>query len=179
MIQRYAIIYRSGLRPLLKVQLPDERCGSCQGRAHQRANWLRLRGARSWVPKWRMGRDSNPRYLSVHTLSRRARSTALAPIRNEPTSLLSIAGACNPFVTAGALSCLRRRCHGYCQVPATISRRRLLAELERGIQRPFDSSKTMSRPPKPVTSNNKSVTYVLSLKCYPCSEPSLPITSHS
>jgi hypothetical protein len=58
---------------------------------------------------WRMGRDSNPRYLSVHTLSRRARSTALAPIRNEPTSLLSIAGACNPFVTAGALSCSRRR----------------------------------------------------------------------
>src|SRR5258708_33588679 len=28
-----------------------------------------------------MGRDSNPRYLSVHTLSRRARSTCLAPIR--------------------------------------------------------------------------------------------------
>jgi hypothetical protein len=27
-----------------------------------------------------MGRDSNPRYLSVHTLSRRAQSTALAPI---------------------------------------------------------------------------------------------------
>ena len=48
---------------------------------------------------WRMGRDSNPRYLSVHTLSRRARSTALAPIRNEPTSLVSIGGACNPFVT--------------------------------------------------------------------------------
>jgi hypothetical protein len=30
---------------------------------------------------WRMGRDSNPRYLTVHTLSRRAQSTALAPIR--------------------------------------------------------------------------------------------------
>jgi hypothetical protein len=29
---------------------------------------------------YRMGRDSNPRYLSVHTLSRRAQSTALAPI---------------------------------------------------------------------------------------------------
>src|SRR5258708_5605723 len=28
-----------------------------------------------------MGRDSNPRYLAVHTLSRRAQSTALAPIR--------------------------------------------------------------------------------------------------
>ena len=27
-----------------------------------------------------MGRDSNPRYLAVHTLSRRAQSTALAPI---------------------------------------------------------------------------------------------------
>jgi hypothetical protein len=34
--------------------------------------------------------------------------------------------------------------------------------------------------PKPVTSNNKSVTYVLSLKCYPFSEPSPspPITNH-
>jgi hypothetical protein len=31
----------------------------------------------------RMGRDSNPRYLSVHTLSRRAQSTALAPILQE------------------------------------------------------------------------------------------------
>jgi hypothetical protein len=31
-----------------------------------------------------MGRDSNPRYLSVHTLSRRAQSTALAPIQDEP-----------------------------------------------------------------------------------------------
>jgi hypothetical protein len=53
---------------------------------------------RSSVLKWRMGRDSNPRYLAVHTLSRRARSTALAPIRNEPTSLLSIDPCCNPFV---------------------------------------------------------------------------------
>jgi hypothetical protein len=50
---------------------------------------------------WRMGRDSNPRYLAVHTLSRRAQSTALAPIRNEPTSLVSIARSCNPFVTLG------------------------------------------------------------------------------
>ena len=32
------------------------------------------------VNNLRMGRDSNPRYLSVHTLSRRAQSTALAPI---------------------------------------------------------------------------------------------------
>src|ERR1700730_2350823 len=35
------------------------------------------------IMKWRMGRDSNPRYLSVHTLSRRAQSTALAPILQE------------------------------------------------------------------------------------------------
>jgi hypothetical protein len=34
-----------------------------------------------------MGRDSNPRYLAVHTLSRRAQSTALAPIRNERETL--------------------------------------------------------------------------------------------
>jgi hypothetical protein len=36
----------------------------------------------------RMGRDSNPRYLAVHTLSRRAQSTTLAPIRNEPQILM-------------------------------------------------------------------------------------------
>jgi hypothetical protein len=46
-----------------------------------------------------MGRDSNPRYLAVHTLSRRAQSTTLAPIRSEPTILVSIDGGCNPFVT--------------------------------------------------------------------------------
>jgi hypothetical protein len=48
-----------------------------------------------------MGRDSNPRYLAVHTLSRRAQSTALAPIRSEPTSLVSIDRSCNPFVKLG------------------------------------------------------------------------------
>jgi hypothetical protein len=70
-----------------------------------------------------MGRDSNPRYLAVHTLSRRAQSTALAPIRNEPTSLVSIAGACNPFVTAGALSSSRRRGVAFRVVASTRSRR--------------------------------------------------------
>ena len=29
---------------------------------------------------WRRGRDSNPRYLAVHTLSKRARSTTLTPL---------------------------------------------------------------------------------------------------
>jgi hypothetical protein len=58
-------------------------------------------GVRSPVLRWRMGRDSNPRYLAVHTLSRRAQSTALAPIRNEPRSLVSIDRSCNPFVTLG------------------------------------------------------------------------------
>ena len=33
------------------------------------------------LSEWRMGRDSNPRYLTVHTLSRRAQSTTLAPIQ--------------------------------------------------------------------------------------------------
>ena len=40
------------------------------------------------LSNWRMGRDSNPRYLAVHTLSRRAQSTTLAPIRNEPEILM-------------------------------------------------------------------------------------------
>src|SRR5207248_909892 len=35
----------------------------------------------AFIPKERMGRDSNPRYLSVNTLSRRARSTTLPPIQ--------------------------------------------------------------------------------------------------
>ena len=56
-----------------------------------------------------MGRDSNPRYLAVHTLSRRAQSTALAPIRNEPTSLVSIGSGCNPFVTPGRFDPRSRR----------------------------------------------------------------------
>ena len=30
---------------------------------------------------WRRGRDSNPRYLAVHTLSKRARSATLTPLR--------------------------------------------------------------------------------------------------
>src|SRR5260370_25828497 len=40
-----------------------------------------IRYKRMVLKLWRMGRDSNPRYLAVHTLSRRAQSTALAPIR--------------------------------------------------------------------------------------------------
>ena len=59
---------------------------------------------------WRMGRDSNPRYLAVHTLSRRAQSTALAPIRNEPTILVSIHRSCNPFVTPGRFDPRSKRC---------------------------------------------------------------------
>jgi hypothetical protein len=69
--------------------------------------WTGLAGDDNWITALnklltsskRMGRDSNPRYLAVHTLSRRAQSTALAPIRNEPTSLVSIDRSCNPFVT--------------------------------------------------------------------------------
>ena len=33
--------------------------------------------------RMRMGGDSNPRYLSAHTLSRRAQSTTLSPIQND------------------------------------------------------------------------------------------------
>ena len=44
---------------------------------------------------WRMGRDSNPRYLAVHTLSRRAQSTTLAPIQDEPETLERPAGSFN------------------------------------------------------------------------------------
>jgi hypothetical protein len=44
-----------------------------------------------------MGRDSNPRYLAVHTLSRRAQSTALAPIRNEVQTFLRPESSFNLF----------------------------------------------------------------------------------
>src|SRR4029077_13717230 len=40
-------------------------------------------GGAGWE-KQRMGGDSNPRCLSAHTLSRRAQSTALSPIQNNP-----------------------------------------------------------------------------------------------
>jgi hypothetical protein len=43
----------------------------------------------------RMGRDSNPRYLAVHTLSRRAQSTTLAPIQLEPETLERQVGSFN------------------------------------------------------------------------------------
>ena len=44
-----------------------------------------------------MGRDSNPRYLSVHTLSRRAQSTALAPIQDEPETFRRLPGSFKMF----------------------------------------------------------------------------------
>ena len=44
-----------------------------------------------------MGRDSNPRYLAVHTLSRRAQSTTLAPIQLEPETLERQLGSFNKF----------------------------------------------------------------------------------
>jgi hypothetical protein len=47
--------------------------------------------------EWRMGRDSNPRYLAVHTLSRRAQSTALAPIRGGLGTFLLPNGSFNWF----------------------------------------------------------------------------------
>ena len=47
--------------------------------------------------EWRMGRDSNPRYLAVHTLSRRAQSTALAPIQQARLILLPLESSFNLF----------------------------------------------------------------------------------
>jgi hypothetical protein len=49
------------------------------------------------IKRHRMGRDSNPRYLAVHTLSRRAQSTALAPIQDEPETFLRLRGSFNLF----------------------------------------------------------------------------------
>jgi hypothetical protein len=48
-----------------------------------------------------MGRDSNPRYLAVHTLSRRAQSTALAPIQEEPETLRRLWDGFNLFSLEG------------------------------------------------------------------------------
>src|SRR5437867_6783926 len=60
-----------------------------------------------------MGRDSNPRCLSAHTLSRRAQSTTLSPIQ-----------ALDRYLTISILS-PRMTCRGSCQllVPARCSRR--------------------------------------------------------
>src|SRR4029077_6074442 len=46
-----------------------------------------------------MGRDSNPRYLAVHTLSRRAQSTALAPIQDEPETFRRLGSRFKMFST--------------------------------------------------------------------------------
>ena len=48
-----------------------------------------------------MGRDSNPRYLSVHTLSRRAQSTALAPIQDEPETFRRLPSSFKMFSKGG------------------------------------------------------------------------------
>jgi hypothetical protein len=43
---------------------------------------------------WRMGGDSNPRYLAVNTLSRRAHSTTLPPILLEIESRILVRALC-------------------------------------------------------------------------------------
>src|SRR6266403_2542693 len=48
----------------------------------RRINRARPRFEKIVPASWRMGRDSNPRCLSAHTLSRRAQSTTLSPIQN-------------------------------------------------------------------------------------------------
>src|SRR5438132_11083640 len=56
---------------------------------------------------WRMGRDSNPRCLSAHTLSRRAQSTTLSPIPfGSRIYRESVAGegASFPFYLGGTLT---------------------------------------------------------------------------
>src|ERR1700683_3597450 len=51
----------------------------------------------AFLKVWRMGRDSNPRYLAVHTLSRRAQSTALAPIQDKVQTFLRPESSFNLF----------------------------------------------------------------------------------
>ena len=48
-----------------------------------RFTWLAKNGVRTFVPKWRSRRDSNPRYgVTVYTLSRRAPSTTRPLLRS-------------------------------------------------------------------------------------------------
>ena len=54
--------------------------GRCRAGSRTAFSSLRLCHLFRLRRKNRMGRDSNPRYLSVNTLSRRARSTTLPPI---------------------------------------------------------------------------------------------------
>ena len=46
--------------------------------------------------RWRMGRDSNPRCIAAHTLSKRAHSTTLPPIRKR-----------SPEIKHGSASCCK------------------------------------------------------------------------
>ena len=77
----------------------------------------------------------------------------------------------NRLFRAGAL--LRR----HEPVPGILAARPPGAIMDKSERRFVTHWKTQ---PKPVTSNTKSVTYVLSLKCYPCLEPAgtAPITNH-
>ena len=45
------------------------------------ADFAAKRGENRKKQNWRRGRDSNPRYLAVHTLSKRAHSATLTPLR--------------------------------------------------------------------------------------------------
>ena len=47
--------------------------------------------------KWRRGRDSNPRYLAVHSISNAARSATLSPLRVLKCSL-DLMASCVQFV---------------------------------------------------------------------------------
>ena len=47
--------------------------------------------------KWRRGRDSNPRYLAVHSISNAARSATLSPLR-VLESKIDLMASCVPFV---------------------------------------------------------------------------------
>src|ERR1700761_7980454 len=62
---------------------------------------------------WRMGRDSNPRYLAVHTLSRRAQSTALAPIQDKLVTFRRVWRSFNLFSGGDAATShlLRSNCN--------------------------------------------------------------------
>ncbi len=71
--------WRRPKQPHLGTRVDNYRC-SLPGLAG--FTTYRCEGTARVATNWRRGRDSNPRYVSVYTLSRRAPSTARPPLRD-------------------------------------------------------------------------------------------------
>jgi len=70
-----SLFWNGGWGGIACAALRPSRCARLELRSHP------CRSFKLPCGRWRMGRDSNPRCIAAHTLSKRAQSTTLPPIR--------------------------------------------------------------------------------------------------